>query len=130
MVVLAYDYLGVITSYKVPQGMDIYKDFLRNTLRPKVRKNRPGMLKKGVIILRDSCQVHATRIIVHLLAKYGLETLPHPAYIPDLSPCDYDPNPRLKEFMREVRFWGTNELMARLTQEIRRVNRESVLDRI
>ncbi len=45
MVVLVYDWSGVVASYKVPQGTtmnaDMYKYFLQNTLRPKIRKNRP-----------------------------------------------------------------------------------------
>jgi histone-lysine N-methyltransferase SETMAR len=134
MVVLAYDFQGIITSYKVPQGATMnaamYKDFLQNNLRPKIRKNRPGLLEKGVIILHDNCRVHVARVIVDLLQKYGWEVLPHPPYSPDLSPCDYDLNPKLKEPMRGHRFQDIDELMARLTQEIWRLNRSKVLDGI
>ncbi len=131
MVVLAYDWCGVIASYKVPQGTtmnaDMYKNFLQNTLRLKICKNRPGMLEKGVMILHDNCRIQVTRVIVELLAKYGWEILPHPAYSPDMSPCDYNLNPKLKELMCGTRFGDIQELIARLTQEIRRVNKEALL---
>ncbi len=108
MVVLAYDWSGVIALYKVPQGttvnVNMYKDFLQNTLRPKICKNRPGMLEKGVIILHDNCRIHTTPVIVKLLAKYGWEILHHPAYSPDMSPCDYNLNPKLKESMHGTHF--------------------------
>ncbi len=134
MVVLAHNWCGVIVSYKVPRGTtmnaDMYKDFLQNTLRLKICKNRLGMLEKGVIILHDNCRVHTVRVIVELLAKYGWEIVPHPAYSLDMSPCDYDLNPKLKESMRRSRFGDIWELMARLTQEIRRVNKEELLDGI
>ncbi len=133
MVVLVYDYLGVTASYNVSQGttmnVEMNKDFLCYTLQPKICKNWPGVLEEGVIILHNNCQVHAACIIVDLLRKYGWQILPHPPYSPDLSPCDYDLNPKLKESMHEVRFWNIEELMARLTQKSR-VNRKGVLDRI
>ncbi len=134
MVVLVYDWSGVIASYKVPQGTtmnaDMYKDFLQNTLRLKICKNRLGMLEKGVIILYDNCRIHTVWVIVKLLAKYGWEILPHPAYSLDMSTCDYDLNPKLKESMRGTRFGDIQELMARLTLEIQRVNKEALLDGI
>ncbi len=109
---------------------DVY-DFLQNTLQLKICKNWPGMLEKSVIILHNNCRVHASRIFIDLLAIYGWEALSHPAYSPDLSSRDYDLNPKLKEeSMPGVRFWDIQELMARLAQEIRRVNREGVLDRM
>ncbi len=109
---------------------DMYKDFLQNTLRPKICKNRLGMLEKGVIILHDNCHVHTARVIVKLLAKYDWEILPHSAYSLDMSPCDYDLNLKLKESIRGTRFGDIQELMARLTQEMRRVNKEALLDGI
>ncbi len=45
----------------------------------------------------------------------------HPAYNSDLSPSDYDLNPKLKESMCGVCFWYIEELMARIIQEICRV---------
>ncbi len=90
----------------------------------------PNAIEKGVIILHEECRVHAVHIIVNLLGKYGWEIISQPAYSPDLSPCDYDLKPKLKESMLGVCFWDTDELKARLTQEIYRVNREGVLDGI
>ena len=88
------------------------------------------MLEKGVIILQNNCTVHCAAIITELLQKYGWEILPHPAYCPDMSPCDYDLNPKLKEPMRGFYFPDIEELMVRMTQEIRRLNKEKVLYRI
>ncbi len=68
--------------------------------------------------------------IIDLLTKYSWESLSQPAHGPDLIPRDYDLNPRLKESMRGVCFRNIEVLMARLTQEIHRVNREGVLDGI
>ncbi|GFV33710.1 uncharacterized protein TNCV_4568251 [Trichonephila clavipes] len=53
----------------------------------KVIKNKhPGMLWLGVNILHDNARPYVTQVYVEAL-KW--EVLEHPAYSPDLSPCDY-----------------------------------------
>ncbi len=53
-----------------------------------------------------------------------------PPYSPDLSLCDYDLNPKLKELMCETNFNDLEELKTGVIPEIRRLNQTGVLDGI
>lgn len=44
--------------------------------------------------------------------KLGYELLPHPAYSPDLAPCDYFLFPNLKKWLGGKRFRSNEEVIA------------------
>lgn len=131
MMIMAYDRQGVICTQKVPQGTTVtakfYKKFLSQYLRRKIRKSRPGMLERGVIILHDNTRPHVAEPIRQLFEDYGWEILDHPPYSPDMSPCDYDLFPKLKEGLRGYRFRGLEELTMEVTRQIRGLNRNGLL---
>jgi histone-lysine N-methyltransferase SETMAR len=128
MMIFAYDAEGILVSDHVPVGQRInknyYQHFLRDKLRPAIRKNRPSLLDQGVIILHDNASVHKAGDVIDLLEEYGWEILPHPAYSPDMSPPDYDLFHILKKPLRGKRFHDLEELSAAVTQEIKHINKE------
>ncbi|GFS32750.1 histone-lysine N-methyltransferase SETMAR [Trichonephila inaurata madagascariensis] len=57
-------------------------------LHKAIKNNRPSMLWPGVIILCNNARPHVTKVCVEALTHKSWEVLEHPAYSPDLSPCD------------------------------------------
>ena len=53
------------------------------------KAKRPGMLSDGIIILHDNARPHTANLVRHQLQRFDWETLLHPPYNPDLSPCDF-----------------------------------------
>ena len=75
---------------------------LRRAIKPK----RPGMLSDGIILLRDNARPHTANLVRDNLQRFGWETLQHPPYSPDLSPCDFHIFGELKKDIRGHRFIG------------------------
>lgn len=93
-------------------------------LRSTIRRKRPGLLTRGVILLHDNARPHTALLTREKIQKFGWELLDHPPYSPDLAPSDYHLFGPLKnhlggrrfacdaEVEREVKLWfrkqGTN----------------------
>ena len=127
MVIVAYDCDGVILTHAVPQGQNVnaqyFRHFLKNNLRPALRRKHPHFLQNPPIILQDNARVHTAHPITDLYHHWGWEVLFHPPYSPDLSPCDYDLIPKMKEPLRDVRFWTVPDILQALGRSIRTINR-------
>ena len=115
MHIVFFDVDGLLIDHPVPTGVSVngeyYKSFIRNHLRPAIRKKRPNMLQEGPIILHDNAAPHTKRDVVQLLTEeYDWEVLDHPSYSPDLSPCDFFWFPRVKNKLRGQRFHTIEEV--------------------
>ena len=93
MHIVFFDVHGLLIDHAVPKGTtvngDYYENFLRNHLRPAIRRKSPNLLRDGPIILHDKASPHTKRDVVKLLTKEcDWEILEHPPYSPDLLPCD------------------------------------------
>jgi histone-lysine N-methyltransferase SETMAR len=108
MHVIFFNYAGILLDWPVPHGMTVngayYKMILQEKLRPAIRKKQPDLLKSEVILLHDNARVHTQKDVVALLDQWDWEVLAHPPYSPDLSPCDFFLNPRMKEPLRGRHF--------------------------
>ncbi len=88
------------------------------------------MLDRSVLILHDNAGPHKTVDVTSVLDEYRWETLPHPPYSPDMSPCDYDLFMKLKEPFRDRRFPTLNDLNNAITRRICELNSQGLLDGI
>ena len=70
------------------------------------------MLSSGVIILHDNARPHVAKVCVEALARKKWEVLEHPAYSPDLSPCDYHIFGPLKKSLMGQRFHSDDDVKA------------------
>ncbi|KAG5328551.1 SETMR methyltransferase, partial [Acromyrmex heyeri] len=61
------------------------------------RKNRSHLAKKKVLFHQDNARVHTCSAPMAKFNEFRYELLPHPAYSPDLAPCNYFLFPNLKE---------------------------------
>ncbi|GFY77193.1 mariner Mos1 transposase [Trichonephila inaurata madagascariensis] len=66
---------------------DVYCEAFRR-LRSSIKNKRPGLLTEGVVLLHNSARPHVSRVTQMELDKFKWETLDHPPYSPDMSPCD------------------------------------------
>ncbi|GFN74998.1 histone-lysine N-methyltransferase SETMAR [Plakobranchus ocellatus] len=53
-----------------------------------IRRKRPGLLRRGVVLQHDNATPHSANFTQQWLQRYGWEILPHPAHNPDLAPSD------------------------------------------
>lgn len=127
LMIFAYDSIGVLASYRVPNGKTVNKEcyhmFLRSVLRPAIRRKRPELLAVGPLILHDNASCHKSGVVKALLEEYEWEVLPHPPYSPDISPPDFDLFPKLKEPLRGIRYSDLDELHEAMNAEVRRINK-------
>ena len=79
-------------------------------LRRAMKLKRPGMLSDGIIILHDNARPQTVNLVRDKLRRFGWETLQHPPYNPDLSPCDFHILGDLKEDIRGRSFHSVEEV--------------------
>ncbi|GFV14565.1 histone-lysine N-methyltransferase SETMAR [Trichonephila clavipes] len=82
---------------------DVYCETLRR-LRRSIKNKKPGLLTEGVVLLHDNARPHVSRVTQMELDKFKWETLDHPPYSPDMSPCDFHVFDLLKKHLKGKRF--------------------------
>ena len=128
MVIFAYDSAGIILTHAVPQHMTVtgqyYADFFEHNLRRALRKKRPHFLGENTpIILYDSDRPHVAGVVNQLLARWQWEVLFHPPYSPDISTCDFDLLPKVKETLRGRRFKTIPDIIDAVGRSVRTINK-------
>ncbi|GFS12549.1 histone-lysine N-methyltransferase SETMAR [Elysia marginata] len=58
-------------------------------LRDAIRRKRPGLLRRGVVLQGDNATPHSANLTQQWLQRYGWEILPHPAHSPAPAPSDF-----------------------------------------
>lgn len=76
------------------------------------RRKRRDLPMRKVILLHDNARPHTAALTVQKLEQLGWETLEHPPYSPDLSPCDFHVFGPLKEALGGQKFHSDNEVEA------------------
>jgi transposase len=131
MMIMAYDKNGVIATERVPPGSTVtvayYRKFLQDVLHLKIHQKRSDMFAAHVLIFHDTARPHASGAISEILEKYGWQVLPHPPYIPDTSPPDFDLFPKLKKPLCGKRLRSIEEVSNEATRVIRHINNEGIL---
>src|SRR4051812_6312599 len=57
-------------------------------LAASIRRKRPTLQSDQVLLLHDNARPHIADIVKQEITKQKWTVLPHPAYSPDLAPCD------------------------------------------
>lgn len=73
--------------------------YIRDCLKPVVNillKERPKSGTRGIKLLHDGARAHNNQEVLNYLNDVGLDLMPHPAYSPDLAPCDFWLNDYIK----------------------------------
>jgi hypothetical protein len=73
-------------------------------LKTAIKRKRPGLLTKGVLILHDNARPHVAIATQELLQHFRWTVLEHPAYSPHLTPSDFHHFPALKVYLAGHKF--------------------------
>lgn len=130
LVIMAYDYDGVIATDRVPIGVSVTGDYYAAFLHQKFRQNRSQLLDSGVLIIHDNARPHVMESVKTVLSDYKWEALLHPAYSPDMNPSNFDLFPKLKNLLRGQRFLTLDALSAAVTRRLQQLNSSGELNGI
>jgi hypothetical protein len=92
-----------------------YCDTLQN-LRRAIKHKRPEKLSRGVLMLHDNAHPHAAHATWDTLRRFGWSVLDHPAYSPDISPCDSHVFGPLKKTMKGRKFNSDGAVLEAVVQ--------------
>ena len=76
------------------------------------------------MILHDNASAHKTGAVTQYLSENRITTLPHPAYSPDLAPCDFWLFPKLKELLARNKYTCVQDLSKAVNSELRGIPKE------
>ena len=65
---------------------------------------RPRTGVRGLKLVHDNAPAHCSSVVQDYLKTQGFKILPHPAYSPDLAPCDFWLNPVVKKCLGRRKF--------------------------
>ena len=125
MLLLFFDSAGV-TLAEFIQGTVSSEEYITclRRMREAVRRKRPQLWQtQDFHLLQDGAPAHRSTDTVDYLQQVGMSTWTHPAYSPDLSPCDYWAFPRLKAGIKGHRFESLQDLETSVHRELRAIPR-------
>jgi len=120
MLIIFLDIRGIVHKEFLSPGQTVigkfYCEVLRR-LRQNVRCKRPEMWKNGNWLLHhDNAPAHISLVVREFLTKNNVSTVPHPAYSPDLAPCNFYVFPKMKLRLKGRRFASIEEIQAESQQ--------------
>ena len=109
-----FDAYGPVAQIPVPKGERLNGEFYANKCVREVEKvyemRRPCTRARGIKLLHDNARPHVSKYARNTIEDIGFETIEHPPYSPDLSPCDFWLFPVLKETSRKTAISHTKTL--------------------
>ncbi len=114
MATVFFDWQGEIHCEFLPPKTTIKAETYIKTLaslKENIRRKRPQLWKdRNFILHHDNASPHTAQPTVKKLQEWGVEVMEHPAYSPDLAPCDFALFPQLKAKMRGQKFENVDQL--------------------
>ena len=99
---------------------------IQKNLIKAIRKKQPDLLQRGVILHQVNTPAHKAELVKEILQKLNIETLAHPPYSPDLTPCDFWLFPVLKDSLGGTRYKNREELTQAMTGSLRVMSRDGL----
>jgi histone-lysine N-methyltransferase SETMAR len=93
-----------------------YSKLLQDGAESVFRSKRRGRSVKSICLLHDKTSTHTAAVTTETLDEMHWEVLLHPAYGPDLSPCDFYPFGWPKEDQGGKRFRADDEVILLVQQ--------------
>ena len=128
MLVVFFDWQGVIHYEFVPRGQTVNKEFyvaVLKHLREAVRRKRPQLWTNQSWVLHHNAPAHSSFLMHNFLAKNETTVVLQPPYSPDLAPADFFLFPKLKSTLKGCRFDAFDEIQNNSTKELFAIPKES-----
>lgn len=129
MLIVFFDFYGVVHSEWVPEGQTVNKDYyltVLRRLRDAIRRKRPELwAEKNWIFHHDNAPSHSAYIVCDYLAKHETRVIAQPPYSPDMAPCDFFLFPKLKYPLRGKRHETTDEIKKNAMKELKAIPAEA-----
>ena len=91
MLILAYDWDGVIVNHRVHRGQNVnaayYSSFLQDHLQAALRRKRCHHMVAQPIVLHDNARDHTAGVMSALMNRWGWEVLYHSPILPTSIPA-------------------------------------------
>ncbi|UYV73469.1 hypothetical protein LAZ67_10003549 [Cordylochernes scorpioides] len=113
--VLLVDYLPPNTTVNAARYCKVL-----TKLRAAIKRKRPGLLSRKVLLVHDNARPHAARTTQTLLENFKWEIFTHPPYSLDLAPSDFHLFPALKLHLGGKHFENDDEVQAEANHWLRR----------
>ena len=105
---LFFDARGIVARLPVPKHKTVTGIHYAEQVLPVVVNHymatRPRTGVRSLALRHDNAPVHCSAVVQDYLKTQGFKTLPHPAYSPDLAPCDFKLNPIIKKCLSGRKF--------------------------
>ena len=114
MATVFWDSRGIIFIDYLEKGETItgaYYASLLDRLNNEIKKKRPHLTKKKVLLHQENARVHTCAVAMAKIESLRFELLEHPPYSPDLAPCDYFLFPNLKKWLGGKRFESNEDVI-------------------
>ncbi len=121
MLILFFDSHGVVHTFFLDEGTVTTKIYLQAVqgMRESLRRKHPDLWNdQNFILLQDNALPHTSDDAEEYFDQMGMELWKHPAYSPDISPCDYWAFPLLKSKIRGYRFQTLEDLKTTVKREL------------
>ncbi|UYV67662.1 hypothetical protein LAZ67_5001511 [Cordylochernes scorpioides] len=113
--VLLVDYLPPNTTVNTARYCEVL-----TKLRAAIKRKRPGLLSRKVLLVHDNARPHAARTTQTLLENFKWKIFTHPSYSPELAPSDFHLFPALKLHLGGKHFANDDEVQAEANHWLRR----------
>ena len=104
MYIVFWDMTGILLAHQVPAGVTVnakyYRYVLEDLLADSVRRSRPGVNSKSVLLQHDNAPAHSAAVTKTAISDLGWVLLPHPPYSPDSAPSDFFLFRKMKDYLR------------------------------
>ena len=123
-----FNHEGPVAVDVLPEKATMTGRYYRDTVLPQVvfelNDRRPITGTSRIMILHDNASAHKTAAVNQYLSENRISTLPHPAYSPDLAPCDFWLFPKLKELLAGNKYTRVQDLSKAVNAELRGIPKE------
>ncbi|GFS13849.1 transposase [Elysia marginata] len=89
-----------------------------------INEQQPKVSTSRTLLLHDNAGPHKARTTTQSLRELGIQGLPHPAYSPDLAPCDFWLFAILKDRLAGRKFDRIQDLAKAVNSELRTIPEE------
>ena len=123
-----FNHEGPVTVDILPEKSTMTGKYYCENVLPqvvsKVNESRPLTGTSRIMILHDNASAHKTGAVTQYLSENRIATLPHPAYSPDLAPCDFWLFPKLKELLAGNKYTRAQDLSKAVNAVLRGIPKE------